>query len=238
MKLFINTITGKSLELEVEPEDTIESVKMKIQEKEGIPLEQQILSSGWTDLENRKTLMDYKLQDEDSNNMFDELSNEELLKRCLEYDKDCDIHLNNRKRLIRFLNKHLNNSIFEKDSKKLYDFTMIGLTTNRSNLYNIINKRVDKMIEEGLVKEVKEFYDKKIRSKAIMTGIGYKELYSYFDNEISLEEAIELIKKNSRHLAKRQYTFFNNQFTDIKWIETDYDNFNNTVIEASSYIRE
>ena len=64
MKLFINTITGKSLELEVEPEDTIESVKMKIQEKEGIPLEQQILSSGWTDLENRKTLMDYKLQDE------------------------------------------------------------------------------------------------------------------------------------------------------------------------------
>ena len=64
MKLFINTITGKSLELEVGPEDTIESVKMKIQEKEGIPLEQQILSSGWTDLENRKTLMDYKLQDE------------------------------------------------------------------------------------------------------------------------------------------------------------------------------
>ena len=217
----------------------IGTAKIKEEEKEGVLSRNKTpILVGGSGLYIRAALYDYKLQDEDSNNMFDELSNEELLKRCLEYDKDCDIHLNNRKRLIRFLNKHLNNSIFEKDSKKLYDFTMIGLTTNRSNLYNIINKRVDKMIEEGLVKEVKEFYDKKIRSKAIMTGIGYKELYSYFDNEISLEEAIELIKKNSRHLAKRQYTFFNNQFTDIKWIETDYDNFNNTVVEASSYIRE
>ena len=114
---------------------------------------------------------------------------------------------------------------------------MIGLTTNRNDLYNIINKRVDKMKEEGLLDEVKAFYDKNIRSKAIMTGIGYKELYSNFDKEVSLEEALELIKKNSRHLAKRQYTFFNNQFDDIKWIQTDYDNFTNTFKEAVKYIK-
>ena len=85
--------------------------------------------------------------------------------------------------------------------------------------------------------EYKKFYKKDTRSKAIMTGIGYKELYSYFDKEITLEEAIDLIKKNSRHLAKRQYTFFNNQFDDIKWIQTDYENFNNTVDTASKYIK-
>ena len=114
---------------------------------------------------------------------------------------------------------------------------MIGLTTFRKNLYDIINNRVDNMIEEGLIDEVKSFYDKGIRSKSIMTGIGYKELYSYFDGEITKEEAIELIKKNSRHLAKRQYTFFNNQFSDIKWFNTDYDNFDNTINEVYEYIK-
>ncbi len=180
----------------------------------------------------RAALYDYKLGSESINNTFDDLSNEELLNKCLEFDKNCDIHVNNRKRLIRFLNIHLNNGELVNDSKKIYDFIMIGLTTNRSNLYSIINNRVDKMVLEGLVSEVKKFYDDGIKSKAIMTGIGYKELYLYFDGSISLDESIELIKKNSRHLAKRQYTFFNNQFDDIIWLQTDYDNFNNTLNEA------
>ena len=93
------------------------------------------------------------------------------------------------------------------------------------------------MVQEGLVSEVKSFYDSNIRSKAINTGIGYKELYSYFDGKMSLDDAIELIKKNSRHLAKRQYTFFNNQFDNIKWFYTDYDNFNHTINDVMKYIK-
>ena len=70
-----------------------------------------------------------------------------------------------------------------------------------------------------------------------MTGIGYKELYKYFNKEITKEEAIELIKKNSRHYAKRQYTFFNNKL-NIKWFNTDYNNFNNTYKEIINYIEK
>ena len=66
---------------------------------------------------------------------------------------------------------------------------------------------------------------------------GYKELYKYFDKEISLEGAISLIKKNSRHYAKRQYTWFNNQM-DIKWFETNYQDFNKTVEEVTNYINK
>ena len=185
----------------------------------------------------RAVLYDYKLEFENKKNDYSNLSNQELLDKCLKIDQDCDIHLNNRKRLERFLDKALNDNEIIKDSKPIYDFTMIGLTTERDNLYYIINTRVDKMIEDGLLDEVKLFYDKGIRSKSIMTGIGYKELYSYFDGEITLEDAIELIKKNSRHLAKRQYTFFNNQFDNIKWFNTDYDNFNNTINEVYEYIK-
>lgn len=185
----------------------------------------------------RAALYDYNLNDEEISYNYDDLSNEELLEECLKYDPNCNIHVNNRKRLERFLNMSKNNNSIKKDSKPIYDFTIIGLTTDRDNLYNIINKRVDLMIEEGLIDEVKSFYDKGIRSKAIMTGIGYKELYSYFDKEISLEEAIELIKKNSRHLAKRQYTFFNNQF-DMTWFNTDYSDFNSTIDEVYNYIKE
>lgn len=185
----------------------------------------------------RAALYDYKLDFEDIKNDYSNLSNQELLNKCLEIDNNCDIHVNNRKRLERFLDKALNNSDIVNDSKPIYDFTIIGLTTDRDNLYEIINKRVDKMVDNGLISEVKSFYDKNIRSKSIMTGIGYKELYSYFDQEISLEEAIDLIKKNSRHLAKRQYTFFNNQFDNIKWFETNYKDFSKTVDEVYEYIK-
>lgn len=109
--------------------------------------------------------------------------------------------------------------------KKLYDFKMIGLTRNRDNLYSIINQRVDEMINDGLIEEAKELYDKNIRTRAVMTAIGYKELYNYFDKEISLEEAINKIKQNSRNYAKRQYTFFNNQFDNINWFNIEEQTF-------------
>lgn len=184
----------------------------------------------------RAALFDYKLDFENKKNDYSMLSNQELLDRCLNIDKNCNIHINNRKRLERFLDINLNNKSIINDSKPIYDFKMIGLTTDRQNLYDIIDRRVDKMIAEGLIDEVKSFYDKDIRSKAIMTGIGYKELYSYFDGEISLDDAVDLIKKNSRHLAKRQYTFFNNQFDDIKWFEVNFKDFSKTINEVVNYI--
>ena len=79
-------------------------------------------------------------------------------------------------------------------------------------------------------------YHHKNNSKALNTAIGYKELFKYLDGEITLEEAIDLIKKNSRHYAKRQYTWFNNQM-DIKWFNTNYDDFNKTINEVEEYIK-
>jgi len=184
----------------------------------------------------RSALFDYRLDFEDKKNDYSKYSNQELFDKCMDIDENCNIHVNNRKRLERFLDKHLNNNSIINNSKPIYDFKMIGLTTSRLDLYDIIDKRVDKMINMGLLDEVKSLYNKKIRSKAIMTGIGYKELYKFFDGDISLDEAIELIKKNSRHLAKRQYTFFNNQFENIKWFETNYNDFSKTVEEVFKYI--
>ena len=68
-----------------------------------------------------------------------------------------------------------------------------------------------------------------------MGGIGYKELYEYFDGKVSLEVALDNIKKNSRHYAKRQYTFFNNQL-DVKWFNVDFNDFNNTIKDVENYI--
>lgn len=193
-----------------------------------------IIIVGGTGLYIKAGLYNYVFSEEDNNNLYEDLSNEELYELCLKKDSSFDIHKNNRKRMVRFLNRKEN--VKDKD-KLLYDVKFIGLTTDRETLYERINLRVDKMIEDGLIDEVKSLYDKNIRSKAINTGIGYKELYEYFNNKISLEEAIELIKKNSRRYAKKQYTFFKHQIP-ITWFNTDYDNFNNTINDVCKYIKK
>ncbi len=109
----------------------------------------------------------------------------------------------------------------ENRNKKLYDFKIIGLTRDRTHLYQIINDRVDQMISNGLIEEAKSLFIKNCDKRALNTAIGYKELFSYFKGDLSKEEAIEKIKQNSRHYAKRQYTFFNNQFDNIKWYNVD-----------------
>lgn len=194
-----------------------------------------VIMVGGSGLYIRTALYDYKLEEENIKLNFDDLSNEELYKKALEEDSSITIHPNNRKRLIRFLEKSKLGKKEVPKAEKLYDFDIIGLTTERSVLYDKINKRVDKMLEEGLLDEVRSLYNKEIYSKAINTGIGYKELYKYFNNEISLEDAIDLIKKNSRHYAKRQYTFFNHQF-DVKWFSTNYEDFDKTIEEVYNYL--
>lgn len=196
-----------------------------------------VIIVGGTGLYIKALLYDYKFIKEDKTYDFSKMSNEEILDKINSYNLDINLHINNRKRLERVLTKLYNNNMqTEKTDTVLYDFVAIGLTTTRNNLYKIIDNRVDKMIEDGLIDEVEELYKKNIHSKAINTGIGYKELYKYFDKEISLDEAISLIKKNSRHYAKRQYTFFNNQM-NIKWFNTNYEDFSLTVEEVYNYIK-
>lgn len=193
---------------------------------------------GGTGLYIKAALYDYKLTEEKETNTYDNLTDEELYNKLLEVDKDIVIDKNNRRRLIRALNyyKENNKSINTNTTNKLlYDAIFIGLTTDRRILYDKINNRVDIMIKDGLLNEVKAFYDKNIRTKPLLNAIGYREIYSYFDGNISLEEAINKIKQNSRHYAKRQYTFFNHQLP-IVWFETNYNNFNNTVEEVIDYI--
>lgn len=193
---------------------------------------------GGTGLYIKAALYDYKLTEEKETNTYDNLTDEELYNKLLEVDKDIVIDKNNRRRLIRALNyyKENNKSINTNTTNKLlYDAIFIGLTTDRRILYDKINSRVDIMIKEGLLNEVKVFYDKNIRTKPLLNAIGYREIYSYFDGNISLEEAIDKIKQNSRHYAKRQYTFFNHQLP-VVWFETDYSNFNNTVEKVINYI--
>ena len=193
---------------------------------------------GGTGLYIKAALYDYKFNDE-VNNQFEDLTNEEIYSKLKELDENIDIHINNRKRLVRALNYCLNNNLKfsekEKTNKLLYDTIFIGLTTDRNILYDRINKRVDIMVKDGLLEEAKKIYDSNIRTKAVMTPIGYKELFPYFENKKSLDECLDLIKQNSRKYAKRQYTWFNNQM-DVVWFNVDFDNFGNTIKEVYNYI--
>lgn len=198
---------------------------------------QNVIIVGGSGLYIKSLLYDYKFQEEEINETYDNLTNEEILEEIKKYH-ETSIHVNNRKRLVRELNKIKNSNQVTSDiNKKLYDFKVIGLTCCREKLYEVVDKRVDLMIEEGLIEEVKSLYDRNIHSKSIQTGIGYKELYEYFKGNITKDEAIDLIKKNTRHFIKRQYTFFKHQM-DVNWVMTDFDNFQNTINGALKIINE
>ena len=196
-----------------------------------------VIIVGGTGLYIKALLYDYKLIEGDNSKDID-LSNEELISFIKDNKPDLEIDFNNRRRLVRAYQKIVNNEEFDNNSKLLYDTLFIGLTTDRDNLYNIIDSRVEDMFNEGLLNEVKSFYDKGINSKVLTSAIGYKEVYSYLRGEITLDECKSLIKKNSRHYAKRQYTFFNHQIDNIRWFNTNYDDFNKTIEEVNNYINK
>lgn len=195
---------------------------------------------GGTGLYIKSALYDYTLNKEDAiDNQYEGIPTNVLYDKLKNLDKDIEIDKNNRRRVVRALNYYLtfNKSIKNNNNgdKLLYDSIFVGLTTDREILYERINNRVDVMLENGLLEEVKDFYDKGMRYKPLLTGIGYKELYRYFDGDITLEESIDLIKRNSRRYAKRQYTFFNNQF-DIKWFFVKFNDFDQTISMVCDYI--
>lgn len=177
-------------------------------------------------------LYDYEFKEEINTNNYDNLSNEQLYNLALEKDKNMDIHKNNRVRLIRFLNRESKNN---NGNKLLYDVKFIGLNLDRNLLYERINLRVDKMMKDGLLDEVKNLNPLRVSSRVLNTAIGYKELYDYFDKKISLEQAIEEIKQNSRHYAKRQFTWFNNKM-NVTWFDVNLDDFQRTIDQVEDFL--
>lgn len=184
-------------------------------------------------------LYNYVLEDKKEINIdFSEYSNEELKNKVLALDPESDIHVNNRQRLEGFLKHYYETGkVIKKTDEinnKLYNFISIGLKSDRETLYKMLDKRVDSMFNEGLLDEAERLY--KMNLKNYTNIIGYKELNEYFNGNISLDEAKELIKRNTRRYAKRQFTWFNNQMKDIKWFNVNYDNFHNTIKEVENYL--
>ena len=151
-----------------------------------------------------------------------------------------DIHANNVKRVIRALEYfHQTGEKIsehnEEQRKKVspYNFSYFVLNDERAHLYEKINLRVDQMINEGLVREVKSLKEKGYtRDMVSMQGLGYKEMLDYLDNKCSLEEAVEIIKRDTRHFAKRQITWFKRE-SDVTWIDKkEYDYNEERILKA------
>lgn len=138
------------------------------------------------------------------------------------------IHPNNHRRLIRALEiievtgKTKNEHEQGAGEALVFEHLIVGLTLDREVLYERINLRVDQMMEDGLLEEAKGLWKNGIRGVQSVQAIGYKELYQHFEGLISLEEAVELIKKHTRHYAKRQMTYFRNK-VDISWFDANSD---------------
>ena len=179
----------------------------------------------------KSLLYNYQFEEENTSYSFDEYTNQELYDMALKKDPNINIHINNRKRLIRFLNKQSPSNV---KAELMYPNTIfIGLTMDRSLLYDRVDKRVYAMEEKGLIAEAKHFYGLNHNVKSLKTVIGYKELFPYFDGTITKEEALQNIILNTHHYIKRQYTFFNNQF-DLKWFDVTNKDYLDEII---SYIK-
>ena len=145
------------------------------------------------------------------------------------------IDIDNTRRLIRAIEvmKTTGKSITEQDNgEKWADFYLVGLTDDRQKLYERINHRVDIMAENGLISEAKYVYDNRDKFPQASKGIGYKELYPYFDGTADLTTCLSEVKKNSRHFAKRQFTYFRNQM-DVDWYNISDDNDYQEIIEKN-----
>ena len=141
-----------------------------------------------------------------------------------------DIHFNNAKKVIRALEyyhqtgeKISEHNEMERAKSSPYNFAYFVLNCERAKLYQRIEKRVDIMLEQGLVDEVKNLIDKyKLTADMVsMQGLGYKEIYSYLMGEISLDEAVYILKRDTRHFAKRQLTWFRRE-KEVTWVDKDF----------------
>ena len=178
---------------------------------------------GGTGLYLRAVLYDYSfpIEEDTDNSDLEELTNGQLFEMLekLDYEASCKIHINNRKRLIRAISMIRNSDITKserinsQEHKIIYpNVRFLFLSPNREKLYQDINERVVEMVNNGLVDEVKNLLNKYELSLTAKQGIGYKEIIDFLDGNCTLDEAISLIQKRTRNYAKRQVTFFKNQF--------------------------
>lgn len=210
---------------------------------------------GGTGLYIQAVLYDYQFQETASDQAFrmklEEMAQREGSLRIHDRLKEIDpeaaaaIHHHNVRRVIRALEvfhvtgKKMSEIQKEQKQEPLYDTALIGLTMDREILYERINKRVDQMLENGLLEEVEHFYHQGIRDCQSIQAIGYKEIYKYYDGLLSLHESIEELKQNSRRYAKRQLTWFRNKM-DVQWYDmtetVKTNDITKKIQEISSYL--
>ncbi|MDR4946478.1 tRNA (adenosine(37)-N6)-dimethylallyltransferase MiaA [Neobacillus cucumis] len=173
-----------------------------------------------------------------------EIGNEALYKELQEIDPESatQIHPNNVRRVIRALEifqltgKTMKEFQSNQQPDLLYETALVGLTMDREMLYDRINRRVDLMIKQGLLDEVKSLYQKGLRECQSIQAIGYKEIYDYLDGKMTWDDAVEQLKQNSRRYAKRQMTWFRNKM-DVQWFDmTDVNNLSKKIGEISQYV--
>ncbi len=181
------------------------------------------------DLDFGRVKSDDKLRDY-YNQFVMENGEDSLYERLKQIDPESadKIHKKNIKRVIRALEVYditgtkfseLNTDIRKPSNK--YECILIGLSMNRKVLYERINQRVDKMIEDGLIEEVKSLLNKGYTKNLVsMQAIGYKEIIDYLEGNSTLEEAVNILKRNTRRFAKRQYTWFLKD-ENVKWFEIE-----------------
>ena len=161
---------------------------------------------------------------------YDENGAEYMYNKLKELDEKAaqSIHPNNKKRIVRAIEYALStdkkiseHNINERAKKSPYNYKYFVLNLERKKLYNRIEQRVDMMLKQGLLAEVKKLHELGCNKDMVsMKGIGYKEILAYLEGGISLEEAGELIKKETRHFAKRQITWFKREKEAI-WLDID-----------------
>ena len=178
----------------------------------------------------RSALYDYEFSNESKVDMsiYENMTNEELHKELEMIDSEQAkiIHMNNRKRVLRAIEifktqgKTKSEIIQEQEHKLLYDAKFFVRNMDRAVLYSLIDKRVDKMIDDGLLEEVEDIFHKFGKNCKALQAIGYKELIPVIEGAYTLDEGIELVKKNSRNYAKRQVTFIKHQFPVVFYENT------------------
>ncbi len=207
---------------------------------------------GGTGLYIQSVIYDYHFSEQSSNSSLREQLEKEAIEkgidvlverlRLIDPISAEKIHPNNHRRVIRALEifmtsgKTMSEYIEEQDlGELLYNVALIGLTMDREVLYHRINQRVDMMMTDGLLQEVSTLYSKGLRDVQSIQAIGYKELYQYLDGMMTLEEAIDLLKRNSRRYAKRQLTWFRNKM-DVTWFDMTKDSQGKMFIEIINNI--
>ncbi|MDN4607385.1 tRNA (adenosine(37)-N6)-dimethylallyltransferase MiaA [Sporosarcina highlanderae] len=194
---------------------------------------------GGTGLYIQSVLFDYRFTDEAADEtvrltleaeLATEGGPERLYNRLLKLDPFSaeKIHPNNHRRLVRALEiievtgKTKNEHEQGKGQVPVYSHLIIGMDMDREILYERINRRVDQMMKEGLLKEASDLWDQGIRNVQSVQAIGYKEIHQYLEGKVSLEDTVVLIKQNTRHYAKRQMTYFRNKM-EIFWFDALLD---------------